>query len=470
MAFYWKNFRQFFLLLLVLHTCACEKTWFKLKDASNLNGVIEKGYYVEVLIGTPPQPLNILIDTGSSNFAVASEDNPLVTKYFHANNSTTVEKTNLDDVDIQYTEGFWTGTLVSDMVSIPTANFSQAVGVSFVEIEDSQNFFINNSGWQGILGMAYDDIIRPPHSNFKSFASVVLGSSTIDDIFSLKLCMADVFDFQSKVSGEFVLGGYDRSLSEIYWTPIVKEWYYDVRILGLEVGSSPVSIACSEFNNDKSIVDSGTTNLRLPTIIFNRVVSKVATYVQTKAQSLKITDKFWEGVDDLCWKKSESPYYVFPNITVYLPSEEFNHTISLYLYPEHYILYRGLTEQKSTEMACYKFGISSSETGTVLGAVFMEQYNVIFDRANKRVGFATSDCSPKSVLHYSEGYVNSTSCSYMANGKVTTTLLIVSYVLLGILSLCLIPVCFLCCTRLMKQRYKPELDSANLLSTPSYNE
>lgn len=465
MDFSWKNLLRCFMLL---HTCVCEKTW-NLKSGSNLNGVVEKGYYVEVLIGTPPQPLNILIDTGSSNFAVASEENPLVTKYFHASNSTTVKRTNLDDVDIRYTEGFWTGRLVSDMVSIPAANFSDAVRVSFVEIEDSENFFINNSGWQGILGMAYDDIIRPQDSTFKSFASLVLGNSRMDDIFSLKLCMADVFQFHSDVSGKFILGGYNRSLSQVYWTPIVKEWYYDVSVLGLEVGHSPVSIACSEFNNDRSIVDSGTTNLRLPTVIFNQVVAKVTNYVLAKAPSLKISGKFWEGIDDLCWKTSESPYFVFPNITIYLPSVEFNHTISLYMYPEHYILYRGLTEQASKAMACYKFGISSSETGTVLGAVFMEQYDVIFDRANKRVGFATSDCSPTSVLHYTEGYVNSTSCSYSASKKFST-LQIVSYILLGLLSLCMIPVCILGCAWLTKQRKKPALDYTNLLRTPSYSE
>lgn len=447
--------------------CVCEGSWLKVKG--NLKGVIEKGYYVEVFIGTPPQPLNILIDTGSSNFAVASEDNLLVTRYFHERNSSTVTRTSFDDVDIEYTEGFWSGRLVSDMVSIPSANFSYASRVSFVEIEDSKKFFINNSGWQGILGMAYDDIIRPQNSDFKSFASIVLGNSEMDDIFSLKLCMADVHHLQSEVSGNFTLGGYDRSLKEVYWTPIVKEWYYDVRILGLEVGNSPISVACSEFNNDKSIVDSGTTNLRIPTTIFNQLVTKVIDYVHMKAPSLVISDNFWKGVNDLCWKKSEEPYFIFPNITIYLPSEEFNHTISLYMYPEHYILYRGVSEQNSEEMACYKFGISSSDTGTVLGAVFMEQYNVIFDRANKRIGFATSDCSPKSVMYYAEGYVNSTSCSYTAS-KNLTTLQIVSYILLGLLLLCMIPLCVLSCSWLMKRRRKPAFDSATLLSASSSSE
>lgn len=41
---------------------------------------------------------------------------------------------------------------------------------------------------------------------------------------------------------------------------------------------------------------------------------------------------------------------------------------------------------------CYKFAISQSSTGTVMGAVIMEGFYVVFDRARKRIGFAVSAC------------------------------------------------------------------------------
>lgn len=41
---------------------------------------------------------------------------------------------------------------------------------------------------------------------------------------------------------------------------------------------------------------------------------------------------------------------------------------------------------------CYKFAVSQSSTGTVLGAVVMEGFYVVFDRARKRIGFAVSAC------------------------------------------------------------------------------
>uniref|UniRef100_A0A3B3Z5V7 Peptidase A1 domain-containing protein n=1 Tax=Poecilia mexicana TaxID=48701 RepID=A0A3B3Z5V7_9TELE len=50
---------------------------------NNLQGDSGRGYYIEMSIGTPGQKLNILVDTGSSNFAVAAAPHPFITSYFN---------------------------------------------------------------------------------------------------------------------------------------------------------------------------------------------------------------------------------------------------------------------------------------------------------------------------------------------------------------------------------------------------
>lgn len=46
----------------------------------------------------------------------------------------------------------------------------------------------------------------------------------------------------------------------------------------------------------------------------------------------------------------------------------------------------------SAQEDCYKFAVSQSSTGTVMGAVIMEGFYVVFDREKKRIGFAVSTC------------------------------------------------------------------------------
>lgn len=59
-------------------------------------------------------------------------------------------------------------------------------------------------------------------------------------------------------------------------------------------------------------------------------------------------------------------------------------------HPQQYL--RPVEDVATSQDDCYKFAISQSSTGTVMGAVIMEGFYVVFDRARKRIGFAVSAC------------------------------------------------------------------------------
>jgi len=62
-------------------------------------------------------------------------------------------------VHVPYTEGEWNGILGTDLVSLTSmSNVSVRSNVAF--ITNSKGFFINDSDWQGILGMAYASIAQ----------------------------------------------------------------------------------------------------------------------------------------------------------------------------------------------------------------------------------------------------------------------------------------------------------------------
>ncbi|XP_025933552.1 beta-secretase 2 isoform X2 [Apteryx rowi] len=302
----------------------------------NLQGDSGRGYYLEMLIGSPPQALNILVDTGSSNFAVAGAPDPDVTSYFNPELSSTYKSQGID-VTVKYTQGSWTGMLGTDVITIPKG-INGSYTINIATILESENFFLPGVKWHGILGLAYDALAKPS-SSVETFFDSLVRQAKIPNIFSLQMCGAGLPVSGSGTNGgSLILGGIEPSLykGDIWYTPIKEEWYYQVEILKLEVGGQNLELDCREYNADKAIVDSGTTLLRLPQKVFSAVVQAIV------------------------------------------------RTSLLYIQP---IL--GIGEN----LQCYRFGISSSTNALVIGATVMEGFYVIFDRAQRRVGFAVSPCA-----------------------------------------------------------------------------
>ncbi|KAK9402089.1 beta-secretase 2 [Crotalus adamanteus] len=315
----------------------------------NLQGDSGRGYYLELLLGTPPQKLNILVDTGSSNFAVSGVPNTDLTSYFDTKKSTTYKSLNFE-VAVKYTQG--------------------------------------SVQWQGILGLAYSTLAKPS-SSVETFFDSIVNQAKIPDVFSLQMCGASLpVSGTGTNGGSLVLGGIEPSLykGKIWYTPIKKEWYYQVEILKFEVGGQNLNLDCKEYNSDKAIVDSGTTLLRLPEKVFNAVVGAIT---QTSLIQ-EFTSGFWSGTQLACWDKSENPWTLFPKISIYLRDVNSSQSFRITILPQLYIQpILGIGQN----LACYRFGISSSSSALVIGATVMEGFNVIFDRAQKRVGFALSICA-----------------------------------------------------------------------------
>ncbi|PNI55673.1 BACE2 isoform 1 [Pan troglodytes] len=302
----------------------------------NLQGDSGRGYYLEMLIGTPPQKLQILVDTGSSNFAVAGTPHSYIDTYFDTERSSTYRSKGFD-VTVKYTQGSWTGFVGEDFVTIPKG-FNTSFLVNIATIFESENFFLPGIKWNGILGLAYATLAKPS-SSLETFFDSLVTQANIPNVFSMQMCGAGLPVAGSGTNGgSLVLGGIEPSLykGDIWYTPIKEEWYYQIEILKLEIGGQSLNLDCREYNADKAIVDSGTTLLRLPQKVFDAVVEAVA-----RASLLYIQPMMGAGLN----------------------------------------------------YECYRFGISPSTNALVIGATVMEGFYVIFDRAQKRVGFAASPCA-----------------------------------------------------------------------------
>lgn len=432
-----------FVFILTLHII-CVKAIDVTKQRHNLHGKPGQGYYLEVDIGTPPQKINVLIDTGSSNFAIAASADPSVTYFFLTNRSSTCKEIGTE-VYVPYTQGNWIGILASDIVTTKSINVTARCNIAF--ITESSNFFINGSNWQGILGLAYAEIARPDRSVIPFFDSLVKDTG-IDNLFSLQLCglvyeTADKSDVE--MGGTLTFGDTDPALhtGQLYYTPINKEWYYDVVIVDVKVDGVSLQLDCKEYNFVKSIVDSGTTNLRLPMKVFAGVVQRIKNYLL--ARSEVPSNDFFSGATSICWPTKAVPYSYFPVLTLSMPT--INGTqFELRIAPQQYLRPVGELFDEAPDQDCFKFAISNSTTGTVIGAVAMEGFYVIFDKANRQMGFGQTTCpvrdnnalksSIKGGIKYSGNYKD---CAYQKDEPNEDALTIAGYILAGLTCACIIP-------------------------------
>lgn len=413
----------------------------------NLRGKSGQGYYVEMAVGTPPQKLNILVDTGSSNFAVGAASHPFLHRYYHRSLSSSYRDLGRS-VYVPYTQGRWEGELGTDLVSVPHGP-NASMRANIAAITQSDRFFINGSNWEGILGLAYAEIARPDETLEPFFDSLVR-QTAVPDLFSLQLCGAGSVQNYSlgsaTVGGSMIIGGVDPSLyvGDLWYTPIRREWYYEVIIVRIEVNGQDLNMDCKEYNYDKSIVDSGTTNLRLPRKVFQAAVKAIEAASSTE----QFPSGFWLGEQLVCWQAGTTPWHIFPVISLYLMSENRNQSFRISILPQQYL--RPVEDVASAQEDCFKFAVSQSSTGTVMGAVIMEGFYVVFDRQRKRIGFAVSTCHVHDEFRTAsvEGPFHGLDledCGYNIPQTDESTLMTIAYIMAGICALFMLPLCLMVC-------------------------
>lgn len=134
---------------------------------------------------------------------------------------------------------------------------------------------------------------------------------------------------------------------------------------------------CPQYNYDKSIVDSGTTNLRLPKKVFEAAVKSIKTASSVSEtrpspvgtsegqrgaaaarlpvtslsgsaaglawprspplslwQTEKFPDGFWLGEQLVCWQVGTTPWHIFPVLSLYLMGEATNQSFRITILPQ----------------------------------------------------------------------------------------------------------------------------------------
>ncbi|OMJ88880.1 hypothetical protein SteCoe_2543 [Stentor coeruleus] len=234
----------------------------------------------------------------------------------------------------------------------------------------------------GIMGLGYAKSIP-------TLIDLLYKSHNINtDLFSICLASNDGF---------MTIGGYNISthISEIIWTNTYDKTFYAIKFKGLSVGDIDTGLQESDFPKNHvtgTIIDSGTTFTYLSKNVYSIMFKYIDKYCENSRKCLgsKVIinyepNKCYDYNSENFTK--EEFFDSFPILRFFIDD------VYVEWMPERYLF--AWPETKNS----YCIGMYSNEaSGNVLGGNFMRGMDVIFDRSEKKVGFAKSLCDP-SFIH-----------------------------------------------------------------------
>ena len=114
-------------------------------------------YFAEIYIGTPPQKIRGLFDTGSSNTWILNTKVKNIDGYAYAEENSSTSQATAQAAEISFGSGSLAGHFFVDDMSIGAGD--RAIHIKdqkFGNVEEQSGIF--NGGFEAIIGMAYPSL------------------------------------------------------------------------------------------------------------------------------------------------------------------------------------------------------------------------------------------------------------------------------------------------------------------------
>ncbi|CAG9562486.1 unnamed protein product [Danaus chrysippus] len=320
-------------------------------------------------------------------------------------------------IESTYAQGTWVGILASDFVTFPSLPLIPEVRCDIALITKSHQFFMDVSRWQGLLGLAYLSVsARSEGAMVGSWLDSVERSLKRSMSFQFKLC-GIVSPNNATHYGKFeMIDDSSRSSDVIFRTPILRKRWYEIGVLSVrtitKLPNSSIDKSndtlkenntidkemCKKLTQDKSILDTGTTSIRLPDEIFTKVVNVLRNAAQTG--NMLIWDEFWYHGEATCWPEPQE--WSLPSIAIdILSADSDNEYFTLEITPQNFM--RVMTARNNSKSGrvsefCYKLGLEAGGQETILGYTAMEGLEVLFNRSGGWIGWKPSNCGPNARI------------------------------------------------------------------------
>lgn len=332
-------------------------------------------FFVDLLVGTPPQRVSVIVDTGSTVCAFpcagCNHCGQHIDPPFNFSKSSTASWTgcgngcstrSCHNGHCSYYQGYTEGSSISgfwfeDLLSVGDLLQGNPPVRSFMGCHESENNLFYTQRANGILGMGPGRGGQPTilEELFKDHPHIQ------NNIFTI--CLAEW-------GGRLVVGGTNESYHRgtIQYVPVnVQSGFYAVALDSMSVGSIDVRGPWG-----KTIVDSGTTYTYMATENYRRLRDGIESYCR---------ERFCGTMQNDCWTAiPNNDVSIFPDITVVLSSKATVWESRAYL-----------MKRRDGEY-CYAFADDGNGANTVLGASWMLHKDVIFDMRQLLLGVVQANC------------------------------------------------------------------------------
>jgi hypothetical protein len=263
---------------------------------TNFAGSMGLRYFINLTVGTPPQPQTVFIDTGSSDTILLAADAPFCqgkkskskcpAGSYNTSASSTFTMLSTGAIDANYGQNAnataGEGGLVADLVTdVLQIGGLVVTGAHFGLAHEAKGNFLGNGGYAGIMGLAYPatEALKEGLPKYPTFVESLVGAKAIASrLFSLYL--NEMSSYGSILFGGVDTEKYNGNLTTLNLLPSGTE-ETKVQLFALRLdqvitthddGTEETIVAPKEL---KGAVwpDSGTATWNVPTDTYNKIVN-----------------------------------------------------------------------------------------------------------------------------------------------------------------------------------------------------
>lgn len=318
-------------------------------------------YVGTVGIGTPPQWLTVIFDTGSGNFFINSElctsDSCQSREAYDHELSNTYSTMGLP-LQVSFGSGSMEGVLGSDTLTVGKI---QIPGQNFAEVVYEMGSIFYGCEFSGIMGLGFNTLAHD--STVPVFDNIVESGVLEWNVFAF------FFSLDPDVDSELVIGNVDNSKfsGNIHWVPVTEDpYYWTVLVTDVRFGHKSTGL-CK--NGCLAAIDTGTTLMLAPS---------------------KDLDVLYDHLGMTC-EFSEMPDLVFV-----IDGKDYRIPATTYMISVHNGEQEdpGIHSEKNPDECLFAFIALDVDPPYgpvwVFGNIFMNSFYVAFDRDQMSVGFGRS--------------------------------------------------------------------------------